>query len=106
MKCTVFAKRRKTANGKEFTSYMTRLAKKDGSEQAMSVAFREDFCKAPKLEECPCIIEFAKENANISKREYEREDTGERGTSFTLWITDYTMTGEKWVDHSLDEFAD
>ena len=48
-------------------------------------------------------IKFDKKNANISKRTFKREDTGETGTSYTLWISTWE-NGSEYVDHSMDDF--
>jgi len=107
MKALVFGKKRQTKEGKTFTAYVTKLTKKDGSELTASVRFREE-CGAPKLEECPCYIEFDKKDANMSFKTMEVADneTGEIKTvdSNTLWIQKWNMSAEKYVDHSLDDF--
>lgn len=109
MKVLVFGKKRQTKDGKNFTSYVTKLTKKDGDEVSMSVKFREE-CGAPKLEETPCYIELDKNNANIATKKIEvtDEESGEirEVESKTLWIQDWTMSNEKYVDHSLDDFED
>ena len=103
MKVTVFAKNRKTQDGRRFVSYIGKLAKKDGTEVTASIKFRED-CGAPKVEDCPMIIEFAKENANMSERKYTDSKTGEERTGFELWVSEWIVSPEKYEDHSLDEF--
>ena len=103
MKATIFAKKKKTKEGRAFTAYVTRLTRKDGSEVAMSAKFRED-CGQPKAEECPMIIEFDKSDANIAERTYTREDTGEDAVAYTLWISAWKKSNEEYVDHSMDDF--
>ncbi len=103
MKVTVFAKRRKTEEGRQFTTYVAKLLKKDGSELSAGVKFREE-CGAPKAENCPMIIEIPKDKANLSPRTYTDAKTGEEKTSFDLWVSEWRESEEKYVDHSLDEF--
>lgn len=104
MKVTVFAKKRKTEEGRAFTSYVAKLEKKDGSELSAGVKFREE-CGAPKAESCPMIIEIPKEKANLSPRNYTDPKTGEEKTSYDLWVSEWKESAEKYVDHSLDEFV-
>lgn len=103
MKATIFGKKKQTKEGKNFTAYVTRLTKKDGTEVSMSVKFREE-CGAPKLEECPIIIEFDKNAVNRVECPYTREDTGEEAVAHTLWISAWKRSPEKYVDHSMDDF--
>lgn len=103
MKATIFAKKKKTREGRTFTAYVTRLTRKDGTEVSMSAKFRED-CGQPKPEECPLIIEFDKADANIAERSYIREDTGEEAAAYTLWISAWKKSDEEYIDHSMDDF--
>lgn len=107
MKCAIFAKRKQTRDGKPFTSFVTRLTKKDGSEVTVGVRFREE-CGQPKEADCPCYIEVSKENANLTTKTLEVTDpeTNEirEVESRTLWVNAWTMSAEKYVDHSLDDF--
>ena len=102
MKITVFAKKKQTAEGKNFYTYLTTLHKKDGSELVAQVRFTEE-AGSPDPKNCPMNIEFNKAAGNISKREYAREDTGEIMTAHTLWIKAW-KEGEPYVDTSLDDF--
>lgn len=104
MKITVFAKKKTTMDGKPFVAYVAKLTKKDGGEITASVRFREE-CGAPKLDDCPCNIEFDKKNANLSQQSYVREDTGEDALSYKLWINAWELSKEVYVDHSLDDFV-
>lgn len=109
MKVLVFPKKRTTKEGKAFTAYVTKMTKKDGTEVAMGVKFREE-CGAPKTEDLPCYIIVDKLDANMSSRTREVVDT-ETGevkdvTSHTLWISKWTKSDEEYVDHSLDDFED
>lgn len=102
MEITIYAKKRTTHEGKTFYTYLSKLRRKDGTEQGVSVKFRDD-AGAPKPENCPMNIEFDKSNANLTKHKFTREDTGEVGTSYTLWISRWEK-GTPFVDHSLDDF--
>ena len=102
MEITIYAKKRNTADGKTFYSYLSTLNRKDGTKQTVSVKFREG-CGNPKPELCPMNIKFDRCLANMTTKEFIREDTGVMGTSYTLWIPAWEL-GSPFVDHSLDEF--
>lgn len=102
MEITIYAKKRTTAEGKSFFSYLSTLTRKDGTKQTVSVKFRDE-CGSPKPEKCPMNVKFDKGNANMTTREFTREDTGEVGTSYTLWVSKWEQ-GSPFVDHSLDDF--
>lgn len=102
MELTIFAKKRNTPDGKKFYTYLSTLKKKDGTEQTVSVKFRDE-CGSPKPENCPCNIEVKRENINLTNKEFVREDTGETATSYTLWVSAWT-DGSPFVDHSLDDY--
>ena len=99
MKITVFSKKISKHDGSKFTGYVTKLHKKDGSEIYCRVRFREG-CSAPR--ECPAIIEVEKDHANLVRRHYKNDD--KEYDIYTLWISDWYPTDEKYIDHSLDEF--
>ena len=99
MKITVFSKKISKHDGSKFTGYVTKLHKKDGSEIYCRVRFREG-CSAPR--ECPAIIEVEKDYANLVRRHYKNDD--KEYDIYTLWITDWEPTDDKYIDHSLDEF--
>lgn len=100
---TIFAKKRTTKDGKKsFYSYLTTLENKAGESVTMSVKFPEDV-KAPDPASCPCNIIVEKEDCNISKKTFTREDTGEDAVSNTLWIKNY-VPGSEYVDHSTDDY--
>lgn len=101
MRITVFSKKISKHDGSKFTGYVTKLKKKDGSEIYCHVRFHEG-CSAPR--ECPAIIEVNKDKANLIKRHYTSEDEDKEYDIYTLWITDWNPTEEKYVDHSLDDF--
>ena len=108
MKLAIFAKKRHTKDGREFTSYVTKLRKRDGSEVSCGVKFREA-CGSPKAEDCPCYIVVDKTNANLTIK--TQEITTEDGEikdieSKTLWVSAWGYSDEVYRDTSLDEFED
>lgn len=102
MKLTIFSKKRKSAEGRQFNVYLANLKHKDGSEKCVQVRFKES-CPTPKPEQCPMNILVAKENANLSTRDFIREDTGLIDKSYTLWINEW-QKGEEYIDKSLDDY--
>lgn len=102
MEVTVFAKKKKTHEGRQFHVYLTHLTRKTGEDQVLSVKFRDE-CGAPKPEKCPMNLIIEKGDANISKKNYTREDTGEPATSYTMWVTNW-KEGSPYEDHSFDDF--
>lgn len=101
MKFTIFAKKRTTKEGKPFTTYLTRLKRKDGAEECVQVRFTDGF--APNQADCPLNIDVCRESANLSKKKIPTED-GEEVVSKTLWIKEYDVSEEEYVDHSLDDY--
>lgn len=104
MELAIFAKKRTGNDGRTFYSYLSTLKKKDGTEQTVSVKFREE-CGKPKPENCPMYINVDKGNANISRKQFIREDTGEAAESVNLWVSAWEQ-GKPYVDTSLDEYED
>lgn len=104
MEISIFAKQRKTKEGRSFTVYLSTLTKKDGSTVPCSVKFNQS-CTPPKPESCPMNVIIDKEHCNVSKRRYLDESTGEILYAYTLWVSQYAAGGE-YVDHSMDEFED
>lgn len=102
MNLTIFAKKRKSSDGREFYSYLSTMTRKDGSELKCSVKFRES-CGSPKGGDCPMNIVIDKSNANLSSKELVNEETGEILIVYTLWVSEWKI-GEQYVDHSLDDF--
>lgn len=102
MEITIYAKKRTTKEGKSFYSYLSNLTRKDGTKLTVSVRFRDE-CGNPKPENCPMSIKFDKRDANLSTRKFVRFETGEVGTSNTLWVSSWEP-GTPFVDHSLDDF--
>ena len=102
MEITIYAKKRTSSDGKPFFGYLSTLTRKDGTKQTVSVKFRED-CGNPKADKCPMNIVVEKVNANMTVKEFTREDTGEVCNSYTLWVSEWEQ-GSEFVDHSLDDF--
>ena len=104
MKSTIFAKRIKSHDGKSFTIFVTTLERKSGSPQYMKVMYTgKDKNKGFDSDTCPLVIEFEREDVNISSTSYT-DKNGEDRKSYTLWLKDYKVSDEKFVDHSLDDF--
>ena len=104
MKTTIFAKRVKSHDGKSFVTFVTNLERKDGSMQYMRVMYSgKDRNKLFDSDVCPLVIEFKREDANVSAKTYT-DNSGEERKSYTLWLKDYKVSDEKFVDHSLDDF--
>ena len=108
MKALIFAQKKQTKEGKPFNTYLARLTKKDGEEIVVEAKFREE-CGNPKADKCPMYIEYDREDANLSeKKEKYIDEVGEEKEVVRrrLWISKYTESEEKYVDHSLDDFED
>lgn len=104
MQITIFAKKRTNKEGRVFYNFLSTLKRKDGTEQPVTVKFGGD-AKVPNSEDCPMNIVFQREDANVARRTYTDEQTGELKVAYTLWLKAYSI-GDAYVDHSLDEFAD
>ena len=104
MKTTIFAKRVKSHDGKSFVVFVTQLERKDGSRQYMRVMYSgKDRTKVFDTDSCPRVLEFNRDDANVSAETYT-DKSGEERKSYTLWVKDYKVSDEKFVDHSLDDF--
>ena len=105
MKVTLFSKKIKGKNNTSFNIITTKIMRKDGTEVYARVRFNG--CVEPELSGGPAIIEFEKGNANMSSRSRNVvDDDGVVHTAinYTLWIKNYKLSDEKFVDHSLDDF--
>lgn len=100
MLITVFAKTVTTKNGNQFERYITKMEDKDGVTHTMSVKFRKS-CGVP--ETFPHNIYIGKDDCNISKKTYTKNNTGETYVAEELWISDW-IEGPMYVDHSTDNF--
>lgn len=101
MLLTVFAKKRTTTEGKRFYTYLTQLTRKeDGEHISVQVKFPEGL--APKADDCPINIIVDKDKANLSTKNIETE----KGViiSRTLWVKDYTVNPDSFVDNSLEDY--
>lgn len=98
IKVTVFAKERKTHEGRPFTSYFTKLKKKSGEEVNADVRFTKAAGTPP---EFPVTFEVTA--GNVSHREVEDPYDGSKKTYFTLWVKAF-QNAEAFEDNSLDEF--
>ena len=105
MKLAIFAKARTTKEGKPFTSYVTKLKKKDGDEMTVTVKFRQE-CGAPNRDECPMYIDIDKANANLNRSEIVNEESGEVYERRELWVSKWERDPETYRDTSLDDFED
>jgi hypothetical protein len=101
MKLTIFSKSLRSKEGKPFKVYLSRLRNnKTGEEVTCRVNFPEGTAIPPTF---PVIVTVDKQNANLSERKYT-DESGQTHTTYTLWVKAYTLTGEEYVDHSLDDF--
>lgn len=98
---TIFAKKRQTRDGKYFYSFLARIMKKDGTEETVSVKFRDE-CGQPKPDDCPCCINVSRDAANLSLQTLT-DDEGNSYQSKTLWVSSWTAAGP-YIDHSLDDY--
>lgn len=113
MKITIYAKKRSTKEGKTFHVFLSKLTAKNGDEIPVTVHFKQS-SGLPNPDKCPCVIEFDRTTANLSKKEkhFARVDvvTGEKVETITidnqLWLSEFTVCDGEYKDTSLDEFAD
>ena len=101
MELAIYAKKRTMTNGKTFYSYLATLPRKDGTDQTVTVRFRDE-AGSPDPAKCPMNIIVDKKDSNVSKRTYTTAD-GEIGTAYTLWVSAWEV-GAPYIDTSLDEF--
>lgn len=111
---TIFAKTRKTKDGREFKIYFTTLP----NGEKVKAKFRRD-CGEPK--QFPCNIDLVRDGCNLSIEEHTRTvvdnkvdpTTGEViGTETeqeiteikVLWISAWAYSTAEYRDNSMDEF--
>lgn len=111
---TIFAKKRKAKDGREFLTYLTTLP----NDEKVKVKFRQE-CGIPK--EFPCNIDLVQTGCNLSTEKFTRtvednkidEATGEvlgtervqeTGTAKVLWISAWAYSAEEYRDTTMDEF--
>lgn len=104
MEISIFAKERRTREGRSFHTYFTTLTKKDGSQLVAAVKFRRE-CGEPDPAACPQNIIVDKEHCNLSRKNFLNESTGELVQTNTLWVSQWAG-GSEYVDHSMDDFED
>lgn len=104
MKVTLFRKQRTSKDGRKFDIFVSTLDKKDGTKQYVTVKYSGgDKSKEFDSTKTPYIIIVEKTNANLQVKHWTDKNGHDR-EDVTLWIKDYTVSSEKYVDHSLDEF--
>lgn len=111
---TIFAKTRKTKDGRKFNTFVTTLP--DGEKVAVKF---QNACGEPKC--CPCNIDLTRGGCNLSTEIRTRNvvdnkvdpATGEVvGTEIVqektdvkvLWISAWAYSAEEYRDSSMDEF--
>lgn len=111
---TIFAKKRKTKDGREFQTYFTTLP----NGEKVKAKFRQE-CGEPK--QFPCNIDLTQGGCNLSAEKYTREvednkideATGEvigtervkeQGEAKVLWVSAWAYSAEEYRDSSMDEF--
>ena len=111
---TVFAKNRKTKDGREFQTFFAKLP--DG--ETVGVKFREEAGK-PKV--CPCNIDLRHGMCNLAIEKYTKivsdnkvdEATGEvigteqmqeTATRKVLWVSAWEFSAEEYRDTSMDAY--
>ena len=99
----IFAKKRKSKEGREFYTYLTTLKKKDGTDETVGVSFSGGVA-LPKPEECPMNIEVEKSDMNMAVKTIEDEESGESFTRKTLWIKNWKKSATPYVDTSMDDY--
>lgn len=104
MEISIFAKERRSREGRAFHTFFATLTKKDGTEVPVSVKFRKE-CGEPDAAKCPQNIIVDKEHCNLSRKRFLNESTGELVETNTLWVSQWAG-GSEYVDHSMDDFED
>lgn len=103
MEITVFAKKAKSREGREFYRFLSTLVNKStGEEVTCSVKFAGDTSLDPK--KCPCIITADKKDCNMAKKHVRDAESGDSVTYYTLWIKKWSQSDKEYIDHSLDDF--
>lgn len=100
MEITIYAKTKKTAEGRTFKIYLSRITRKSTGEE---VPVRVNFAEGVPLPTLfPVNILVDKKDANLSKKTYKDAD-GVEHITYNLWVNDY-QPGAPFEDHSLDDF--
>lgn len=98
--CNIFKKERTSKEGRKFNSYLTRITNKNTHEEVSAGVKFEEGCDAPK--EFPIRIDVT--NGSVSPKKYQDPVTKEEKTGYTLWVREWKVSAEKYVDNSLDEW--
>lgn len=101
MKLTVFAKNVQKKDGKTFTKFLTRLTRKDGTEETVEVKFTQA-TKTLTANDCPCIINAT--HCNLAKQSGTNAESGVAWESKKLWVSAWETTNEVYRDTSLDDY--
>ena len=111
---TIFAKTRKTKDGREFKTYFTTLP----NGEKVKAKFQRD-CGEPK--QFPCNVDLMQNSCNLSSEKYTRtvednkvdpatgevigtETVQEKAEAKVLWISAWAYSAEEYRDTSMDEF--
>ena len=100
MRLEVFGKQRTNKDGKQFTTYLSRITNmKTGEIIPVQIKFRTGV-EVPK--ELPIVANIEKKNANLVKENWENEE-GETGVKYVIWVS-AVSSYENYIDHTLDDF--
>lgn len=111
---TIFAKTRKTKDGRKFNTFVTTLP----NGEKVAVKF-QNACGEPKC--CPCNIDITRGGCNLSTESRARnvvdnkvdpatgevvgtEIVQEKADVHVLWISAWAYSAEGYYDSSMDEF--
>lgn len=91
---TIYAKTKRMADGNSFKIYLATL-KVAGDPTPVRVRFKG---ATPKT--FPVNIEVNRDTANLASSTYEKD--GQQKQTYTLWVEDWTLSGQEYRDTSLD----
>ena len=111
---TIYAKTRKTKDGREFKTYFTTLP----NGEKVKVKFQRD---SGEPKQFPCNIDLMQSGCNLSSEKYIRtvednkidpatgkvvgtETVQEKAVAKVLWISAWVYSDEEYRDTSMDEF--
>lgn len=104
MKIAIFASKRTSKEGRNYTNYIGRITSKTTGEQlGVRVKFTDD-AGEPKATDCPMYINIPKGSANLAERKYTDEASQTVKSSYTVWVKSWTADPEPYIDHSLDDY--
>lgn len=100
MRLEVFGKTRLNKEGKQFTTWLSRITNmKTGEIIPIQIKFRMT-AELPK--DFPVVMNIDKSACNLVKEDW-KNDEGETGVKYILWVTK-VKSYEPYVDHSLDDY--